>query len=175
MPGSGKTSAALYASELGYPIVTMGDVIREMAEKLGLPATIESLASLMLEIRSREGANAVAKRCIPLIRAKKSPIVIVDGIRNIEEVNEFRKYFQVFMIALLCPQELRFLRLFKRKRSDDPDAWREFAGRDDLELRVGVGTVIAIADSFISNEGTKDELKSRVQDIVREFAKELRS
>ncbi|HEX59524.1 MAG TPA: hypothetical protein ENF26_05205, partial [Methanomicrobia archaeon] len=41
-PASGKTEAANVARELGIPVISMGDVIREELRRRGLPLTDEN-------------------------------------------------------------------------------------------------------------------------------------
>lgn len=48
LPGSGKTIASDVARELGLPVVTMGDVIRDEAVRSGISS---SMASVTLRLR----------------------------------------------------------------------------------------------------------------------------
>jgi dephospho-CoA kinase len=164
MPASGKTLVAHYIAELGdYPIITMGDIVRELARERG----IQDLRELMFKIREEEGRSAIAKRCIRKIEEGRSDVVIVDGIRNIEELEEFKKSYVVHTLAILCSQEKRFERLHKRKREDDPKLWDGFVKRDLAEKRIGIEEAILSAEYVITNEGTKEELKSDVQKVAR--------
>jgi dephospho-CoA kinase len=49
--------------------------------------------------------------------------------------------------------ETRFERLFKRRRSDDPNNWEIFRERDNREFSVGLGNAIAMAEYMLVNEG----------------------
>lgn len=167
MPGAGKTKAAEFMSELGYPIISMGDVIRELAREKGLPINRGTLAKLMIEVRVKEGSEAVAKRCVSKAQAQDSPIVIVDGLRSLEEVNAFTKFFKVSILAILCSRETRFNRLKERGREDDPKSFEELVKRDETELTLGLGKLLALADYFVVNEGTKDQLRDEVQKVMR--------
>ncbi|NIU39265.1 dephospho-CoA kinase, partial [Candidatus Bathyarchaeota archaeon] len=59
-----------------------------------------------------------------------------------------------------------FQRLFRRKRSDDPKNWKTFARRDQRELSVGLGDAIAMADYLIVNEGTREEFKVKIHEVL---------
>ncbi len=48
-----------------------------------------------------------------------------------------------------------------RARFDAPKDWKEFHERDERELGWGLGSLIAMADHLIVNEGTLEEFKSR--------------
>ncbi len=70
-PAAGKTEAASVAKELGIPVITMGEVIREELRKRGLPLNDKNAGRIANELRAREGMDAIAKRCIPRIKARK--------------------------------------------------------------------------------------------------------
>jgi len=167
MPGSGKATVKATGENMGYPAVVMGDEVREETRRRGLQQTPENIGKVMLQLREEEGPAAVAKRCIPKIENMQSNIVFVDGIRSLSEVDEFKKRFRNFtLIAVHSSPELRFQRLCKRKRSDDPQGWDVFNQRDLRELSVGLGNVIAVADYLIVNQGTYEEFKAQVRQIL---------
>jgi dephospho-CoA kinase len=85
---------------------------------------------------------------------------------------EFEKNFpQFILIAVHSSPETRFERLFRRKRSDDSAGWGGFVDRDLRELSVGQGSVIALADYMIINEGTLEECKATVREVLEAVTK----
>jgi len=171
MPGAGKSIVSKTAKQLGFEVVVMGDVVREEARKKGLEPTPENLGNLMLELREKEGPAVIAKRCVSKIENSKSRIVVVDGVRSLHEIEEFRKHFSAFiLLAIHASPETRFRRLFKRGRSDDPEKWEIFLERDLRELNVGLGNVIALADYLIVNEKSLTEFKDKVEEFLRKVA-----
>ena len=172
MPGAGKATIRRMAEKMGYPAVMMGDEIREEAERRGLKPTPENLGTLMLKLREEKGAGVVAELCVPKIKESESKIVIVDGIRSLDEIEEFKRHFPNFLlIAIHTSPEARFERLFRRKRSDDPSNWGTFMERDSRELSVGLGSVIATSDYLIVNEGTKSQLRRKVRKVLEDVMK----
>lgn len=172
MPGAGKAVVSRIAQEKGLTLVIMGDVIREETQKRGLDPTPENIGKIMLQLREEEGAAVVAKRCLSKIAEANSNTVLVDGIRSLAEMYEFEKNFpQFILIAVHSSPETRFARLFRRKRSDDPSGWGVFADRDLRELSVGQGSVLALADYMIVNEGTLDEYKTRIREVLEAVSK----
>ncbi len=163
MPGAGKAEVSRTAAGLSFQLVVMGDIVREETEKTGLDPTPENIGHVMLELREREGPQVVARRCIPKIQVSPSRAVIVDGLRSSAEVQVLRETFPGFRVLCVhASPETRFRRLFGRGRSDDPANWAVFEERDERELSVGIGSVIALADFLIVNEGTKKQLKTKV-------------
>jgi len=167
MPGSGKAVVARVAKEKGYAIVVMGDEIREETKLRGLELTPENVGKIMLKLREEEGPTVVAKKCVPKIANSTADFVLVDGIRSLHEVYEFEKNFPQFvLVAVHSSPETRFGRLFRRSRSDDPKGWKVFVERDLRELSVGQGSVIAMADYMIVNDGTLEEFKAKIQEAL---------
>jgi len=172
MPGAGKATVRKMLKRMGYAAVGMGDEVREEARRRRLEPTPENIGMVMLKLREEEGLEVVAKRCIPKIEKAKENVVIVDGIRSLNEVSEFKKHFPNFnLLAIHASPETRFQRLFRRKRSDDPKSWKTFAERDLRELSVGLGHVIAMADRLIINEGTKAQLRRKVCAVLESAIK----
>lgn len=176
MPGSGKATLKILVGNMGYSVVVMGDEIREETKRRGLEPSPENIGKIMLQIREEDGPIAVIKRCLPKIENAKSKTVLVDGIRSIPEMDEFEKRFESFvLIAVHSSPEARFQRLSKRKRSDDPIGWDVFHERDMRELAVGQGSVMALADHMIVNEGTYDEFKVKCLEVLEGIVRKWRT
>jgi dephospho-CoA kinase len=168
MPGSGKSVVVRVAEERGYCLIIMGDVVREEARRRGLKPNPENIGKIMLELRQKEGSAVIAKRCMPKIKQAIRDRVIIDGIRSLDEVEEFKRHFPKFsLIAVHSSPETRFGRLYRRRRSDDPENWGVFRERDVRELSVGLGNVIAMAEYIIVNEEELEALEEKIREILR--------
>jgi len=173
MPGSGKGVFRRIVQKMGYPVVIMGDVVREEVKRRKLKPTPENLGKIMLNLRELEGSAAIAKRCIPKVKNATRRIVVIDGVRSLAEVEEFKKHFPHFiLIAIHASPKTRYQRLFRRKRSDDPTNWETFKQRDLRELGVGMGAVIATANRTIVNEGTLAQLKNKIRQVMKEMSED---
>ncbi|MCW4002150.1 MAG: AAA family ATPase [Candidatus Bathyarchaeota archaeon] len=169
MPGAGKGVIRKIVRRMGYHVVVMGDEIREEAKRRNLKPTPENLGMIMLKLREEQGPAAVAKRCITKMERIENKVIVVEGIRSPQEVNEFRGCFPNFtLVAVQALPKTRFRRLFQRKRSDDPKSWEKFMERDLREVEVGVELAIASADHLIVNEGTKSQMKRRTREVLQE-------
>jgi dephospho-CoA kinase len=168
MPGAGKSLVTRTAEEIGCSAIIMGDVVREEVTKRRLNLTPENVGAVMLKLRDEEGPAVVAKRCILKIENAKQDFVAVDGLRSLYEVEEYKRHFTNFVtIAVHASPETRFQRLFRRKRSDDPQGWESFRQRDMRELSVGLGNVIATADYMIINEEPKIQMEKQIRNLLR--------
>jgi dephospho-CoA kinase len=167
MPGSGKSLVDEVAKGKGYDVVAMGDVVREETQKRNLEPTPENIGKVMLDLRQKEGSAVIAKRCIPKIDSTKRQKVVVDGIRSLDEVEEFKKHYPKFsLIAIHASPETRFQRLYHRHRSDDANQWKVFHERDMRELSVGLGSAVAMAENMIINEALPAFVRFRIEQVL---------
>jgi len=168
MPGSGKSLVVETARAEGYAVVVMGDVVRAEAQKRGLKPTPKNIGKVMLELRKKGGNSIIADKCIPNIEQQESEKVIVDGVRSLSEVDVFKKHFSKFsLIAVHASPETRFKRLYRRRRSDDPEGWAPFQERDMREISVGLGNAIASAEHLLINEKKRKDTKATARETLR--------
>lgn len=174
--GSGKTEVAKAISRFGVPCVRMGDVVWEGVKRRGQRITEANVAKVANEIREKDGPGAVAKLCIPSIKArgKGKRAVIVDGIRGAAEVKEFRRAFgkNFHLLAVQAGEQTRYSRIASRGREDDAGTREGFMGKDRRELGWGLEEALALADFTIVNEGTLDELHGRAVNFYKKVAGE---
>ena len=157
MPGAGKSTAAGKLGESGLQKIAMGDMIREETKRRGLYPDDNNMGMVMREMRERYGASAVAELCLRMLDQTREAVVVVDGIRSVEEVEVFRRVGEVRLLAIHASRPRRFSLLSQRGRVDDPLNIESFNARDKRELSIGIGSAIALADEVISNEHTSLE------------------
>jgi dephospho-CoA kinase len=170
LPASGKGEFSRIAEDMGIPVVVMGDVIRKTLFNRGLPPTDENLGEMSRELREQYGRGAIARLCIPEIKAQEANLVLVDGIRSDAEVVLFREAFEGFtLIGVEASFEVRFQRLNVRNRSDDPSDEESMRVRDARELGWGLGRALEMADATVRNEGSIQEFREAVTRILKEM------
>ncbi len=169
--GSGKTEVAKALSKFDVPTIRMGDVVWEELKKRGQKINEANVARAANELRERGGLGAIAKRSVSLIQARGEGkrAVVVDGIRGMAEVEEFRRAFGdgFHLIAVWANERTRYGRVESRRRSDDAMSLETFRGKDRRELGWGLGEAFALADFMILNEGSIEELHLRAIEIFK--------
>ncbi|MCK4247983.1 MAG: AAA family ATPase [Methanomicrobia archaeon] len=148
MPGSGKNIFINTAREFGYNVIVLGDIVREETLKRGY--SLKDSGKVAEILRKEHGKAAVAKLAVD--KLKNFQKIVIDGIRSYEEVKEFSRYYDCYLIAIHSSPDARFKRLLKRGREDDSKFYDEFVERDLRELRFGLGDAIALADKVIIND-----------------------
>ena len=167
MPGAGKAVASNTAKELDIPVFVCGDVLREEAKIRKIVATPENFGKLMFQMRRDEGPSVMIKRLLPRISEAKSKIIMVEGLRSIDELESLMNNFEVKLLAIHANPKQRFQRLIDRGRGDDPKTIGEFNNRDARELSLGVGSVIALADYLIMNDSTLEIFQQKLMDFFK--------
>lgn len=165
LPGSGKSTIIEAIEDLGK-VITMGDVIRNEAKKRNITLIDENLGKIAKELREIEGPNIVAEKCVEWIKALKSNLIFIDGLRSMAEVNIFRKYWKFPVIAIVVDDKLRFKRLTERGRSDDPKNIKELKERDKREIEFGLKEVITNSNFQFKNDLPVNESKKRARTLI---------
>ncbi len=171
-PGSGKSIFADVGREMGIKVFRMGDVVREKAlEKYGR-LDKESIAKTSIEIREELGDNAVAILLAKKIMEIDDPIVIIDGVRSMEEVKELSKAGRTYIISLVASRRERLSRLLKRGREDDVMDIGDFMDREYREKGFGLDEVMDNTDLFIYNEDISlEELRGIARETFQSILK----
>ncbi|RLF67658.1 MAG: hypothetical protein DRN26_01730, partial [Thermoplasmata archaeon] len=173
-PGAGKTEVRRLMEELyGLKGVAMGDVVRAYAEKLGVPMTPEEISRFADNMRRIHGMDYWARKTVEYIKElarerKLGRTVIIDGVRNIEEIEYFKRVFgeNLIIVCVNAPEEIRLQRLLERGRKDDIKTIEDLRMRDEIERSWGLDRVIGMADYVIENVGTIEDLKKAVKEVV---------
>ena len=173
MSGSGKSVAVDYLTDRGYPKIYFGGMIYKEMEKCGIERTDdgESEKRFREEIRTTEGKDWVVRQVIAeakdLIAAGQKRIIL-DGVYSWTEYQTLKKEFPTCLtfIAVVVDKRLRYERVAVRpNRPFDATAIRE---RDRSEIEnLEKGGPIAAADYYILNNGGKDLVYTRLDEILK--------
>ena len=178
MPGAGKSTVAASLIEKGFSVITMGDVIREEANRQNLEPTDANLGSLMLKLRKDLGPGAIAHLILRKVKDRsdnESDNLVIDGIRSIPEVEVLKAAGHVKLLAIHASTNTRFGHLKERIRHDAPSTIDDFVRRDKRELAVGISEAIALADETLSNNNlTIKGLKEKAFETVQKWVKEIK-
>lgn len=170
MPFSGKSEAVKIAKEFDIPVIRMGDMIWDEVRSQGLDLTDENVGKIANNMRKEHGEDIWARRTIKKIKKMKTEdILVVDGVRNTEEVETFKQNLaeEFILVAVEVPDKLRYLRAMNRGRQDDALDLEKVKQRDKREIGWGLDRVIASADIVISNRGSLEEFQSKINDLFK--------
>lgn len=169
MPGSGKSDAAKYLAQKGYPVVRLGDLVDDEIKAQGLSPGEDTEKRVREGIREKHGMDAFARLSRGRIddARNNSAIVIIDGLYSMEEYDFFKKAYggDLCVAAVYASPKTRYARLASRKVRPVPPEKSE--ARDIAELRnLNKGGPIAMADFTMVNEGTTGELCASIDAML---------
>lgn len=171
--GSGKSTAANFFKSKGYEIVILSKPLEEEAVKRGLPVTRKNLQNIGNEWREKFGSEILVKNALGDIGPENK--IVIDGIRNIAEIEEIRKYSNSKIIAIVANRSIRFSRLLKLKRREKLTK-KLFDQLDLRDLGIGeknsglqVAYCIALADVFIESNIDSRDFKKKLEDFLKKY------
>ncbi len=154
----------------------MGDLVRRETARRGLELTPENVRNVAISLRKEYGEDVLARMVVKEIKEKFSDecVVLVDGSRSPIEVNTIKSEFNVLIISIEAPFETRVRRIIARRRSDDiGNAYDILRKRDEMEMKLGVGKVMEIADIRLVNDKSLDEFKEEARNILLKLLNEF--
>jgi len=176
MPASGKSEAVQLARDKEIPVVRMGDLVWEETKRQGQPLDDKHVGAVANDMRKRHGMDVWAVRTVERIQSfKKSSIIVIDGVRNMEEIDYFKKVLgpDFLVVAIDAPNEVRRKRAIARGRTDDSKDLKDLEERDKREIRWGLQKVIADADIVIPNNSTIDAFRKRVATVMQHVSETI--
>ena len=172
MSFSGKTEAVKIAKEKNIPVIRMGDQVWEEVKQRNLELNDKNVGHVADEMRKIHGKNIWAKKTVEKIKSLgKKDTIVIDGIRNIEEIDLFKKKIgeNFIIIAIDVSDRERYKRAKNRGRKDDSNDIEKIKERDQREINWGLKDVINNADIMISNEGNLDDFRKKIKDVLKKL------
>lgn len=173
MSGSGKSVAVDYLTSKGVPKVYFGGMILKEMNVRGIEDTPENEKNFREMIRETEGkdwvVNQVIKETKNLIDAGQRRIVL-DGVYSWTEYKILKHEFpgELTFVAIVVPKRLRHKRV--AARPERPFNAEEIQERDRSEIEnLEKGGPIAMADYYVLNDGTVEEMRGRLDEILDEI------
>jgi len=172
LPGAGKSDAAAFFAEKGYPIISFGKVINDYVDEHHLEHDEATHKRLREELRAKYGWHALAILNKEKIEKalKKSAFVVIDGMRSWEEylyLKEILHHVRLKVIAIYADKQVRYDRAARRTYRAKLAAGEE---RDINELMgTHLGPTIAFSDFLVKNNFSKDDYLDKLEDVFRQI------
>lgn len=158
---SGKGILVKYLTEkLDFAPFSLSSIIHaELKKKGDKEFTRQTLQDVGDKLRREYGDDILARRLNEvIIKGQKKSRVVVEGIRNLGEIEFLKKNTNFILIGVKAKRELRFKRLLSRGKLWDPKNWNDFVKVDRRDLGIGqnksgqqVGKCLAYCDYVLTN------------------------
>lgn len=172
--GAGKSTAVEYIESKGYKFYRFSDVIKKVGN-LKNPTRFQ-LQDTANSFRKKYGTDYLAFQIWKKIKKSKRGRIVIDGFRNVGEVEFFRKQEGFYLISIGSSRKTRFERLKNRASSKDPKNWEEFFAHEkrDLDEKIDFGQqnrkVTAMADIEIKNNGAISIFYTKIDSVLKKIS-----
>jgi len=168
--GSGKSTAAEFFTSKGYKKIYLSSYLENEALKRKLPVTRKILQDIGNELRGKYGNGILVKKALKDL--KNEAKIVIDGVRNIGEIEEIRKHKNSVILAIIADRKIRFERLRKLKRREKLTV-KLFDKLDSRDLGIGettsgqqVAFCVALADVFIDSNESMKEFQNKLSNFL---------
>lgn len=170
--GSGKSEAAQIFEEFGCERISLSDSLREIATSLGMNHSRDTLILIGNTMRKQFGGDILARGVAHLVQSCESEYVVLESIRNPQELIFLRENFDCTMIGVEMDMEKKFELIQARSREGDPKTWEDFLRFRASELGNGAGqneinlnACLELCDVRLANNGTLENLREEIREI----------
>lgn len=172
LPGSGKSTFADVAERMSENVETtsLGDIVRKLAKKEG-HTTSDAIGNFANSMRDEYGQGIFAEKLIEEMDFSDDTILIVDGIRSPEEIENLRESTDCdcTVVHIEVSKRTRYNRIVDRGREDeDQMSYEDFKERDNRELSWGFNEIIEkkYHDAVIKNESTLEDFENEIEQTI---------
>lgn len=160
------------SKEFGVPLLSIGDVARELAEAEGLEKTRENLHYISQKYMGQYGQDFFPKKLIEKIKAMDCENVLVSGIRPPSDVEKFKEAFgdDFFLVAIVVESDrLRYERTRARGSARDNVTFEQFLELDKHEEEIfHTSVTMGMADyTFLRGDYSDEEYHEKIRQFYK--------
>jgi dephospho-CoA kinase len=174
--GSGKDEVVNYLKRrYGTPLISVGDIVREIASKDGVEPTRDNLDAITKICFGKYGEGYFLKQVIEKIRLNADSLkaIGISGIRSPQDVKLVRDAFGkefILVHVYISDDKVRFARIRRRGSQRDNSTFEEFLRQDHVsEQLFHIREAINMADYSISNDGSLEDLQREIENLIKIF------
>jgi dephospho-CoA kinase len=172
LAGAGKTEVTKYLLEkTGWPKVYFGDVTFDEMKLRGIEVNEANERKMREELRASFGMGSYAVKSMPkILELYKTSGVIIESLYSWEEYLEVKKQFgeNFKVLAVFASFPIRAARMANRQIRPLNEADLQSRDYSQIENLHQAGP-IARADWTIVNEGSREELEGKVDEVLKEL------
>jgi dephospho-CoA kinase len=146
-------------------------ILRDVLKRLHLEENRDNLQKLSTILRETYSQDLFAKVITEDVKNDPAAIVCLDGIRRPEDVIYVKKLSGFILIHIKTDLKIRYERLIKRAENPDDKkkTFEEFKADNERETEKTIAAVAAEADETIDNNGTREELAEKIDQLVKKY------
>ena len=170
--GAGKGTIVEYlVKNKGFKHFSARNFLVEEMERRGLDNNRDNMVLVGNDLRLKFGSGYVAeelfKRAIEL-----GENAVIESLRAVGEIETLRKKGKFILLAIDADPKIRYERIRDRGTSTDDISFEKFLADEQKEMdstdlnKQNLKKCIEMADFKIENNGTMDELNSKIEEVL---------
>jgi dephospho-CoA kinase len=171
--GSGKDEVVKHLNQrYGAPLISVGDIVREIAAKEGIESTRENLDTITKRYFSQFGEGYFLKLVVEKIKQNNWKTTGISGIRSPKDIKLLKNAFNndfVLIHVYITDARTRFERIHRRGSQRDKITFEQFLKEDQVSQDLfHIQDAIKMADYSISNDGTLENMHQEIDKLTAE-------
>jgi len=170
--GSGKGTVVDYlVTQKGFTHYSAREIWIEELTLREMEPTRANMRLIANEMREKFGNDFLVTYYLKKIKEERPENAIIESIRAVSEAETLKANGGI-LIAVDADQKVRYERVQVRRSETDKVSFEQFVAHEDLETNdpnphgMQKQKVIAMADYCIFNDGTLDELHTKIENIL---------
>lgn len=176
--GSGKdTVGQVLAEDYGYFVVSATEMLEEELKKRGLSFERENKRKVGNEWREQHGLSAIVDKAIEQAKEAGADKLVIGSLRHPAEAERVKE-LNGTVVWVDADPKIRYERIQSnnRGRVEDNKTFEQFLQEEQDEMHstgeaaaISGAEVKKLADIFIQNNGTRDELLEQIDSSLKNF------
>jgi dephospho-CoA kinase len=149
--------------------------LRDVLDRLSIEQSRNNLQDLSTTLRETFGQDLLAKVIVEDVSKDKNQIVIVDGIRRMDDIKYLKELKGLCVINVHTDSQIRYKRLVLRsENADDKNkTYEQFLRDAKQEAESQIREVAENANFTVDNNTTQENLYKQVDEVIDKKTKEL--
>ena len=169
---SGKGTCATYLKEkYNAETFRFSTALFDVAHRMHLKDDRDTLQKISTFFRKEFGEDTLAKVMFQDAKGAQAELVVIDGVRRLEDVKYLRELPEFKLVFLSAPMRTRYERMVKRgeKADDSTKTYPEFEADHQRESELEITKLEAFAQEVVDNSGTMPELQAALDAIIKKY------
>ncbi|MEK7159250.1 MAG: AAA family ATPase [Patescibacteria group bacterium] len=148
-------------------------ILRDILDRIYLPQTRENMQKMSTWLRKTFSEEIFAKVIAEEVKADRTPIVCVDGIRRPADITHLKKLPNFKLIYVTADEKIRYERIVKRAENADDTVktFKQFQKDQKQEAESMIAEIKKSANYTVNNNGTQNELNLALEKLLKRIKK----
>lgn len=172
--GAGKGAVVDYLKKQGFVHYSAREFILEEVRRREIEPIRNNVTTVANTLRNDHGPSYIIESLfkIAVVGGENS---IIESVRAIGELEFLRKQPNFFLIAVDADPQTRYERALRRKSELDHVTFEQFIKDEQREMKSinptegNIDGCMKLADFVILNNGTKEELNGKVEEVLKKI------